>query len=87
MPAFLASALFIASLLAGTVAGSYPDLLHSTLNPAYNLTVYNAATGAVGLRVGLIWWLLAILLAIGYFTYLFRSFRGKVHLDADTHGY
>jgi len=87
LTAFLASALFIASLLAGTVAGSYPDLLHSTLDPAYNLTVHNAATGAVGLRVGLIWWLLAILLAIGYFTYLFRSFRGKVHLDTDTHGY
>jgi len=87
LAAFLASALFIASLLAGTVAGAYPDLLHSTLNPAYDLTVHNAATGVVGLRVGLIWWLLAILLAIGYFTYLFRSFRGKVQIDADPHGY
>jgi len=29
----------------------------------------------------LIWWSLAILLAIGYFTYLFHSFRGKVRLE------
>jgi hypothetical protein len=35
--------------------------------------------------VDLIGWLLAILLAIGYFTYLFRSFRGKVTLEADGH--
>ena len=46
-----------------------------------------AAAGGIGLRVGLGWWIAAILLAIGYFVYLFRSFRGKVQVTADGHGY
>jgi cytochrome d ubiquinol oxidase subunit II len=40
--------------------------------------VANAANQRHGLLIGLAWWIPAILLAIGYFTYLFRAFRGKV---------
>lgn len=87
LTAFLASAGFILSLLAATAAGQFPDMLVSTRNPAYNLTITNAAAGSLSLRVGLVWWLLAIVLAIGYFVCLFRSFRGKVALEADGHGY
>ncbi len=87
MRGFLASSGFIASLLAATAAGRYPVLLSSTLNPADGLTVFNAKTGDLGMRVGFIWWTIAIILAIGYFTYLFRSFRGKVSLTEDGHGY
>jgi cytochrome d ubiquinol oxidase subunit II len=87
LPAFLGSALFIVSLLAATAAGLFPILLLSTLNEQFSLTIYNAAAGALSLRVGLIWWVLALLLAIGYFTYLFRSFRGKVTLEEEGHGY
>jgi len=35
----------------------------------------------------LVWWTLAIALAMGYFTYLFHSFRGKVIVETDGHGY
>jgi cytochrome d ubiquinol oxidase subunit II len=87
LPAFLAGAGFILCMLAATVAGLYPRLLTSTLNPRYDLTVDNASAGAIGLQVGLMWWTLALLLAIGYFVYLFRSFRGKVKLESDGHGY
>ncbi|HZO91744.1 MAG TPA: cytochrome d ubiquinol oxidase subunit II [Chthonomonadaceae bacterium] len=85
--AFLASAVFIASLLGATAAGLYPNLLVSTLDSAYNITAFNGAAGTTGLRVGLIWWVLAILLAIGYFIFLFRSFQGKVTAESDGHGY
>jgi cytochrome d ubiquinol oxidase subunit II len=87
LPAFLGSALFIVSLLAATAAGLFPTILLSTLDERFSLTVDNAQAGELSLRVGLIWWLLAILLAIGYFTYLFRSFRGKVTLEEDGHSY
>jgi cytochrome bd ubiquinol oxidase subunit II len=87
LPAFLASAVFIASMLAATAAGAYPNVLISTLDPAYNLNVTNASAGGVGLRVGLIWWVIAIALAIGYFAYLFRSFRGKVSIEDERTGY
>jgi cytochrome d ubiquinol oxidase subunit II len=86
LPAFLASGLFIASLLGATAAGQFPELLVSTLDPANDLNIYNAVAGGLALRVGLFWWSVAILLAVGYFTYLFRSFRGKV-TPSDGHGY
>jgi hypothetical protein len=38
------------------------------------------------MRVGLVRWLVGITLAIGYFVFLYRFFRGKVSLE-DTEGY
>lgn len=84
---FFASVGFLAGMLAATAAGLFPNFLTSTLDPAFSLNTINSATGDVGLRVGLMWWTPAIILAIGYFTYLFRSFRGKVVLSSDGHGY
>ncbi len=87
LAAFLSSAVFIASMLAATAAGFYPNMLISTLDPRDTITAQNAVAGGIGLQVGLIWWSLAVVLAIGYFTYLFRSFRGKVSLEDHGHGY
>jgi cytochrome d ubiquinol oxidase subunit II len=83
LSAFLASAGFIASLLAATAVGLYPVLLSSTLGARFDLTTANAATASTGLLAVLAWWTVALFLAIVYFTYLFRSFRGKVVLAVD----
>ncbi len=85
--AFLASSLFLLSLLAATMAGNYPDLLRSTLDPAFNITAENTAADSYGLRVGLVWWTIGMTLTACYFFYLFRSFRGKVGPPASGHGY
>lgn len=82
---FLASCGFIASMLAATAFGLYPTMLRSTLDPAADLTIQNAAAGPLNLQVGLGWWAIAITLAIIYFINLFRSFRGKVVLGMDGH--
>jgi cytochrome bd ubiquinol oxidase subunit II len=79
--AFLCSVAFITGMLGGVAVGMYPRILVSTINPAYTLDITNAAAGQLSLRVGVLWWSLAMLLAIGYFTYLFWSFRGKVDVD------
>jgi cytochrome d ubiquinol oxidase subunit II len=76
--AFLGSCAFLAGLLGATAAGLYPDLLRSTLGEAHSLTAQNTAASTHGLSVGLGWWLIGIPLAAAYFTYLFRSFAGKV---------
>jgi cytochrome d ubiquinol oxidase subunit II len=76
--AFLASSAFLASLLGLTAAGLYPTLLRSSLDPAWSLTIDNAASGRQSLVTGLYWWIPAIVLAIGYFVVVFRMFRGKV---------
>ena len=75
--AFIGWGLFIAGLLTSTAAGLYPDILRSTVDSRWNLTIANAASGETGLRLGLWWWIPAIILAVAYFWYLYRSLRGK----------
>ncbi|MBS1839503.1 MAG: cytochrome d ubiquinol oxidase subunit II [Acidobacteria bacterium] len=84
--AFLASCLYLAGMMASAVFGLYPMVLPAR-NPVYALTVDGAKAGTYGLRVGLIWWSIGMLLAAVYFTFLYRSFAGKVALDQDSHGY
>jgi cytochrome bd ubiquinol oxidase subunit II len=76
--AFLASSAYLIFMLVGAAAAVYPNLLVSTTDPALNITVYNAATGPYALSVGLIWWSLGMALAIAYFVFVYRMFRGKV---------
>lgn len=64
-------------------AALYPSLLPSSDDPARDITIYNAATGAYALRVGLIWWGLGMCLAFGYFVFVYRMFRGKVRLEKE----
>ena len=85
LPAFLSSCLFLSAMLGATAAGMYPNLLISSIDPRYSLTAENAAAGGTGLQIGLFWWLPALALAVAYFTYLFRSFRGKVRVEESGH--
>ena len=81
--AFIASSVYIASTLGGAAFALYPTLLPASTDAKYSLTIHNAKTGAYSLRVGLIWWLIGIALAIAYFTFLYRFFRGKVTMDEE----
>lgn len=82
---FVASAIVIAGLLGMTAGALYPLILPSTIEPRFSLDVAGAANDREGLVIGLAWWIPAILLAIGYFAYLFRSFRGKVTVASGYH--
>jgi cytochrome bd ubiquinol oxidase subunit II len=82
-PAFLSSSACLAGMLAGTAFGLYPNVLPSTLNSNDNLTIWNSAAGAYGLRVGMIWWVIGIILTTIYYVYLYHSFRGKVTLEGE----
>ncbi len=85
--AFLSSAAFIAGMLASTAFGQFPTLLHATTDPQRSLTVWNSAADGYGLGVGVIWWSVGITMALGYFTYIFFAFRGKLKLPAEGEGY
>jgi cytochrome bd ubiquinol oxidase subunit II len=76
--AFLLSTAYIVGMLGGAAFAIYPYLLPATTNPSYSLTIYNAKTGAYSLSAGLVWWVLGMMLAVAYFTFLYRSFKGKV---------
>jgi cytochrome bd ubiquinol oxidase subunit II len=59
----------------------YPVVLPASTDPSYSLTIYNSAAGHHGLVVGITWWCLGFVLALGYFVFIFRMFRGKVRLE------
>ena len=79
--AFTASALYIAGMLVGAAFGLYPMVLPASTNPSYSLTIYNTAAGHHGLAVGLAWWTIGTILALSYFVYVYRMFKGKVRLE------
>jgi len=84
--AFFASCAYLMGMLTSVVFGVYPIVLPAR-NPVYSLTVTTAKAGAYGLKVGLVWWVLGMILAAGYSTFVYRSFAGKVVVDKDSHGY
>jgi cytochrome d ubiquinol oxidase subunit II len=75
----VASAVFLAGMLASSAFALYPDVLPAT-NAANSLTVTNAAAPQYGLAVGLAWWIVGMLLAAIYFVLIYRLFWGKVRL-------
>ncbi len=85
--AFLASCTYLLGMLTSVVFGVYPMVLPAR-NPAFSLTVQNAKAADYGLKIGLIWWVIGMALATGYFVYVYRSFAGKVSEapDSPSHG-
>lgn len=85
--AFTCSCIYLTVMLVGAAIGLYPRLLPSTSGPNYDITVGNALSGPHTLHVGLVWWSFGMLLAIGYFVFVYRMFRGKVSLDGGGYGH
>ena len=83
--AFLASCAYLTGMLTSVVFGVYPMVLPAR-NPVYSLTVASAKAADYGLKVGLVWWVFAMILATGYFVFVYRSFAGKVVVAKDGHG-
>ena len=80
--AFVASSLYIVGMLVGAAFALYPVVLPASTDPALSLTIYNTKAGDHGLAVGFTWWIIGMILALGYFFFLFRMFRGKVRLES-----
>ncbi len=83
--AFLLSSATIGLLLVSGGFGLYPNLIISTLDPAYSLTIYNAASAQNTLEIALIIALIGMPFVLLYTTGVYYIFRGKTVVD--THGY
>jgi len=83
---FLSSALYLTGMLTSVVFGVYPMVLPAR-NPLHSMTVMSAKAADYGLKIGLAWWVVGMILAAGYFTYVYRSFAGKVAVEKNSHGY
>lgn len=85
--AFLSSCLYLVMMLVGAAVGLYPILLPSSISSANDITTAKALSGSYAVHVGLIWWCLGMLLALGYFIVSYTMFRGKVPADAEGYGH
>jgi cytochrome d ubiquinol oxidase subunit II len=79
---FLAAGCYLTGMLLSVVFGIFPMVLPA-LNSAYSLTVASTQAAGYGLKIGLIWWTLGVVLVTGYFRYVYRSSAGKVTLPRD----
>jgi cytochrome d ubiquinol oxidase subunit II len=79
--AFMASGAMIGLLLISGGIGIFPNLLISTTDPAYNLTIFNAASASNTLTVMLVMALIGMPIALLYTVGVYYFFRGKTRLD------
>jgi cytochrome bd ubiquinol oxidase subunit II len=83
--AFLGSAATIALLVISGAVGMFPNLIISTTDSAYNLTIYNAAAADNTLVICLIVAVIGIPFILAYTAGVYYFFRGKTQVDS--HGY
>lgn len=79
--AFLLSSIMIVSLLASAAVGLYPNLLISSLDPRYNLTIFNAASQPNTLTVMLVMAFIGMPFVLLYTIGVYYVFRGRVKLE------
>lgn len=75
---FVSSAGLIVGILAATAAALFPNMLTSTVSPAFSITARSAAADPASLRLGLLWWIPGMALATAYNVYVYGKMRGKV---------
>jgi cytochrome d ubiquinol oxidase subunit II len=80
MDAFLSSAAVIAALMFLFGVALYPNLIVSSLDPAYSLTISSAASSEKTLRIMRTIALLGMPFVLAYTTVVYWVFRGKVEL-------
>lgn len=79
--AFLSSSIIILSLVLLYALGTYPNLVRSSLNDAYSLTIYNSSSTPFTLKILLGMACAGVPLFLFYLSYAYRVFKGKVELD------
>jgi cytochrome d ubiquinol oxidase subunit II len=82
LAAFWSSCTFILGLLCSAAMGLYPDVLPSNVNAGRSLTIASVSAPDYGLRVGLLWFVPAFVLALAYSAFVYRHAAGKVGLTS-----
>jgi cytochrome d ubiquinol oxidase subunit II len=83
--AFLASSVAIASQIGLAAAALYPRLVPARPDLAASLTIYNASSTPRTLTTMLIIALIGMPLVIGYTAFIYRVFKGKTEITADSY--
>jgi len=83
--AFLLSSAMIAGLLFSAAIGLYPNLLISSIDAQYNLTIFNAASQANTLTIMLIMAVIGMPFVLLYTAGVYYIFRGKVQISSQSY--
>ena len=81
--AFLGSCTYLVGMLTSAAFGVFPYVLPARPDSALGLTIYNSATSGYGLKVGLVWFIPGMLMALGYSVFVYRHFAGKVRVEGE----
>jgi cytochrome d ubiquinol oxidase subunit II len=79
--AFLFSALSIALLLTLVAIELFPVVLISTIDPAYSIDIYKAASSEKSLGIMLLFAAIGVPLVGSYTFFVYKTFSGKVEID------
>lgn len=85
MQAFIFSGISIGLLLVLSAIELYPNLLISTIDPAYNLDIYKSASSLKTLKIMMLMAAIGTPLVLGYTIFVYLTFRGKVKLDESSY--
>lgn len=78
--AFVSSSLTICALIFLFGMALFPNLIVSSINPEYSLTIYNAASSQKTLRIALLMAIIGMPLVLTYTAIVYWVFRGKVEI-------
>ncbi len=84
---FASSCAYLIGMLTSAAFSLYPNVLPSGTNPYFGLTVANAKAADYGLKIGLIWWIIGMALAVTYTVFTYRNFAGKVSSSSESGHY
>ena len=79
--AFLSSCVTIVMITLTGVIGLYPNLIPSSLDPAYSLNIFNASSSVYTLKIMTVVALLFMPVVIAYQIWVYRVFRGKLVIE------
>ncbi|RAJ04030.1 cytochrome d ubiquinol oxidase subunit II [Chitinophaga skermanii] len=79
--AFVFSSTTTAILLILFAIGLYPNIIISSTDPAYNVSIYQAASTTKSLKIMMLIAAIGTPLVLGYTIFVFWTFRGKVKLN------
>lgn len=81
LAAFTASSLTIVLVVATGVAGLFPNLIPSSIDPAYSLTIYNSSSSPYTLKIMTVVAFIFVPIVIAYKIWVYRIFRGVVTVE------
>ena len=79
--AFAASCLTIVLVVGTGLVGLFPNLIPSSLDPAYSLTIYNSSSSPYTLKIMTVVALIFVPIVIAYKIWVYRVFRAPVTVE------